>query len=154
MNNTGLVETDELLAATSFFNIGGGIKNKKKYKAARIGGPLRQLHHYVQLNVPVIMNQSPELRGLVVRRTLCCDEDTPWLTLPIFLDFIQRVTGKCHPVKIVLVAKITEKISAEKKIEDIGGNARTHWLVKGGAVVLDVAATCHFRPLRFSKIVH
>ncbi len=103
VNRTGLVEVAMGTKMRQIiFDIGGGISNGKKYKAAQIGGPsggcIPESHLDIEIDyeslksVGAIMGSG----GLVVM-----DEDTCMVDLAkFFMDFIQREScGKCIPCR-------------------------------------------------------
>jgi NADH-quinone oxidoreductase subunit F len=104
VNNTGLVEVPmgtplgELV-----FNIGGGIKNGKKFKAAQLGGPSGGCIPAQHLNVPIDYESVAELGAIVGSGGLIVtDEDTCMVDFArFFVDFIQDEScGKCPPCRI------------------------------------------------------
>jgi NADH-quinone oxidoreductase subunit F len=104
VNNTGLVEVPmgtplgELV-----YNIGGGIKNGKKFKAAQLGGPSGGCIPPQHLNVPIDYDSVAELGAIVGSGGLIVtDEDTCMVDFArFFVDFIQDEScGKCPPCRI------------------------------------------------------
>ena len=104
VNNTGLVEVPmgtplgELV-----YTIGGGIKNKKKFKAAQLGGPSGGCIPAQHLNVPIDYESVAELGAIVGSGGLIVtDEDTCMVDFArFFVDFIQDEScGKCPPCRI------------------------------------------------------
>ncbi len=104
VNNTGLVEVPmgtplgELV-----YNIGGGIKNGKKFKAAQLGGPSGGCIPAQHLNVPIDYESVAELGAIVGSGGLIVtDEDTCMVDFArFFVDFIQDEScGKCPPCRI------------------------------------------------------
>ncbi|OPY71083.1 MAG: NADP-reducing hydrogenase subunit HndC [Syntrophorhabdaceae bacterium PtaU1.Bin034] len=104
VNNTGLVEVPmgtplgELV-----YNIGGGIKNGKKFKAAQLGGPSGGCIPSQHLNVPIDYESVAELGAIVGSGGLIVtDEDTCMVDFArFFVDFIQDEScGKCPPCRI------------------------------------------------------
>lgn len=104
VNNTGLVEVPmgtplgELV-----FNIGGGIKNKKKFKAAQLGGPSGGCIPSEYLNTPIDYDSVAALGAIVGSGGLIVtDEDTCMVDFArFFVDFIQDEScGKCPPCRI------------------------------------------------------
>ncbi len=104
VNNTGLVEVPMGTPLGDIvFNVGGGIKNKKKYKAAQLGGPSGGCIPVQHLNVPVDYESITELGAIVGSGGLIvADEDTCMVDFArFFLDFIQEEScGKCPPCRI------------------------------------------------------
>ncbi len=104
VNNTGLVEVPmgtplgELV-----FNIGGGIKNGKKFKAAQLGGPSGGCIPTQHLNVPIDYESVAQLGAIVGSGGLIVtDEDTCMVDFArFFVDFIQDEScGKCPPCRV------------------------------------------------------
>jgi len=104
INNTGLVEVPMgTKLGEIIFDIGGGIPNGKKFKAAQTGGPSGGCIPREFLNVPVDYESLIELGtmmgsgGLIVM-----DEDTCMVDLAkFFLEFVQDEScGKCTPCRI------------------------------------------------------
>jgi NADH-quinone oxidoreductase subunit F len=104
INNTGLVEVPiGTTLGEIIMDIGGGIPNGKRFKAAQLGGPSGGCVPKEHLNVPIdyasliglgaIMGSG----GLVV-----CDEDTCMVDLArYFLTFVQEEScGKCVPCRV------------------------------------------------------
>ncbi|MGB4223116.1 MAG: FAD-dependent oxidoreductase, partial [Syntrophorhabdus sp.] len=126
VNNTGLVEVPMgTPLGDIIFNVGGGIKNKKKYKAAQLGGPSGGCIPVEHLNVPVDYESITELGAIVGSGGLIvADEDTCMVDFArFFVDFIQEEScGKCPPCRIGTkrMLEILKRIShGEGKLEDI-----------------------------------
>ena len=104
VNNTGLVEVPMGTPLGDIvFNIGGGIKDGKKYKAAQLGGPSGGCIPIQHINVPVDYESVAELGAIVGSGGLIvADEDTCMVDFArFFLDFIQHEScGKCPPCRI------------------------------------------------------
>lgn len=104
INNTGLVEVPMgTPLGDIIFDIGGGIPNGKKFKAAQTGGPSGGCIPAQYLNTPIDYESLKELGtmmgsgGLIVM-----DEDTCMVDLAkFFMQFIQDEScGKCAPCRI------------------------------------------------------
>ncbi len=104
VRNTGLVEVP---IGTSLgeliYDIGGGIKNDREYKAAQIGGPSGGCIPRQFLNVPLdyeALNRLGAIMGsggLVVMDDETCMVDVA----RFFLDFVQEEScGKCSPCRV------------------------------------------------------
>jgi NADH-quinone oxidoreductase subunit F len=126
VNNTGLVEVPMGTPLGDIvFNIGGGIKGGKKYKAAQLGGPSGGCIPINHLNVPVDYESVAELGAIVGSGGLIvADEDTCMVDFArFFLDFIQHEScGKCPPCRIGTkrMLEILKRIThGEGKPEDI-----------------------------------
>jgi NADH-quinone oxidoreductase subunit F len=126
VNNTGLVEVPMGTPLGDIvFNIGGGIKDGKKYKAAQLGGPSGGCIPVEYLNVPVDYESIIELGAIVGSGGLIvADEDTCMVDFArFFMDFIQHEScGKCPPCRIGTkrMLEILKRITrGEGKAEDI-----------------------------------
>ncbi|MDR2017270.1 MAG: NADH-quinone oxidoreductase subunit NuoF [Syntrophobacterales bacterium] len=104
VNNTGLVEVPMGTSLGELvFDIGGGIKGKKKFKAAQLGGPSGGCIPVQHLNVPIDYESVQELGAIVGSGGLIvADEDTCMVDFArFFVDFIQDEScGKCPPCRI------------------------------------------------------
>jgi NADH-quinone oxidoreductase subunit F len=126
VNNTGLVEVPmgtplgELV-----YNVGGGIKNGKKFKAAQLGGPSGGCIPASHLNVPIDYESVAELGAIVGSGGLIVtDEDTCMVDFArFFVDFVQDEScGKCPPCRIGTkrMLEILNRIThGEGKVGDI-----------------------------------
>jgi len=126
VNNTGLVEVPmgtplgELV-----FNVGGGIKDGKKFKAAQLGGPSGGCIPAQHLNVPIDYESVAQLGAIVGSGGLIVtDEDTCMVDFArFFVDFIQDEScGKCPPCRIGTkrMLEILNRIAhGEGKADDI-----------------------------------
>ena len=102
--NTGLVEVPiGTTIGTIIFNIGGGIPNKKEFKAAQIGGPSGGCITKENLNVPVDYDSLIKMGaimgsgGLIVMNEDTCMVDTA----RFFMDFIcDESCGKCVACRV------------------------------------------------------
>jgi len=133
MVNTGLAE---VAMGTSLhqliFDIGGGIRGEKKFKAVQIGGPSGGCLPENMLRTPVDFD-SLRQAGAVMGSggVIAMDEDNCMVdTAKFFLDFIQKEScGKCSTCRIGTkhMLDILEDITVGKgSIEDID------WLVELG----------------------
>lgn len=108
------------------FDIGGGIPNKKKYKAVQIGGPsggcIPEQHLDIEIDYESLQTVGAMMGsgGLVVM-----DEDTCMVDVAkFFMDFIQREScGKCIPCRegtrrmLEILQRITRSYRHESDIE-------------------------------------
>ncbi len=92
VNNTGLVEVPMGTPLGDIvFNVGGGIKNKKKYKAAQLGGPSAAASPFNTSMFRSIMNQSQNSGPSWVPEDLLLPTKIhAWLTLPDFFWILSR----------------------------------------------------------------
>ena len=129
VNNTGLVEVPMGTPLGDIvFDIGGGIKGGKKYKAAQLGGPSGGCIPIQHLNVPVDYESIIELGAIVGSGGLIvADEDTCMVDFArFFLDFIQHEScGKCPPCRIgtkrmlEILKRITQGQGKPEDIDDL-----------------------------------
>jgi len=129
VNNTGLVEVPiGIPLGEIIYDIGGGIPNGKKFKAAQIGGPSGGCIPKEFLNVPVDYESLTELGAIMGSGGLIVmDEDTCMVDMArFFLDFVQDEScGKCPPCRIgtkrmlEIVTRICEGKGQEGDVEKL-----------------------------------
>jgi len=103
VNNVGLVEVPMgTTLGTIVFDIGGGIPNGKKFKAAQLGGPSGGMIPLEHLNTPIDYERVAELGsimgsgGMIVMNEDMCPVDMA----RFFMDFCQDEScGKCTPCR-------------------------------------------------------
>ncbi|HPV49390.1 MAG TPA: NADH-quinone oxidoreductase subunit NuoF, partial [Smithellaceae bacterium] len=103
VNNVGLVEVPMgTTLGTIVYDIGGGIPNDKKFKAAQLGGPSGGCIPVEHLNAPVDYEKVAELGaimgsgGLIVMNEDKCAVDMA----RFFMDFcVDESCGKCTPCR-------------------------------------------------------
>jgi NADH-quinone oxidoreductase subunit F len=124
--NSGLVEVPiGTTLGELIFDIGGGIPNGKKFKAAQIGGPSGGCIPKQHLNVPLDYESLNELGAIMGSGGLIVmDEDTCMVDVArYFLEFVQEEScGKCVPCRVGTkrMLEILEKITSGKgELEDI-----------------------------------
>ena len=104
VRNTGLVEIPIGTALGDIiYELGGGVPNGKKFKAAQLGGPSGGCIPRQHLNVPVDYEALQELGAIMGSGGLIVmDEDTCMVDMArFFLDFVQDEScGKCPPCRI------------------------------------------------------
>ncbi|MFH0964973.1 MAG: NADH-quinone oxidoreductase subunit NuoF [Planctomycetota bacterium] len=102
--NTGLVEVPiGTPLGEIIYDIGGGVRGGKKFKAAQIGGPSGGCIPKEHLNVPVDYESVTALGAIMGSGGLIVmDEDTCMVDMArYFLDFVQEEScGKCAPCRI------------------------------------------------------
>ncbi len=127
VNNTGLVEVPiGLSLGELIYDIGGGIRNGRPFKAAQIGGPSGGCIPRAHLNVPLDYESLNELGaimgsgGLIVMDDEACMVDVA----RFFLEFVQEEScGKCPPCRVgtkrllEIVTRICEGKGQEGDIE-------------------------------------
>ncbi len=126
INNTGLVEIPMGTTLREIIdNIGGGVPNGKKFKAAQTGGPSGGCIPASLIDTPIDYDNLTAIGcmmgsgGLIVM-----DEDTCMVDIAkFFLDFtVDESCGKCSPCRIgtMRMLEILEKITQGKgTLEDI-----------------------------------
>ncbi|MFA7691361.1 MAG: NADH-ubiquinone oxidoreductase-F iron-sulfur binding region domain-containing protein [Candidatus Hydrogenedentales bacterium] len=104
VHNSGLVEVPiGTPLGEIIYDIGGGIPNDKKFKAAQIGGPSGGCIPREHLNVPIDYETLTELGAIMGSGGLIVmDEDTCMVDMArFFLDFVQEEScGKCVPCRV------------------------------------------------------
>jgi NADH-quinone oxidoreductase subunit F len=104
VRNTGLVEIPiGTPLGDIVYELGGGIPNGKKFKAAQLGGPSGGCIPRQHLNTPVDYESLQELGAIMGSGGLIVmDEDTCMVDMArFFLDFVQDEScGKCPPCRI------------------------------------------------------
>jgi NADH-quinone oxidoreductase subunit F len=126
VSNTGLVEVPMgITLGEIIFDIGGGIPNGKKFKAAQTGGPLGGCIPAEHLNVKVDFDSLKEAGAVMGSGgMIVVDEDTCMVEFAkFFLTFAAAEScGKCIPCRVggkrmlEILARITE---GKGKLEDL-----------------------------------
>jgi len=127
INNTGLVEIPMgTPLGRIIYDIGGGIRDGRRFKAAQTGGPSGGCIPVEHLNVPMDYESLKELGAIVGSGGLIVmDENTCMVDIArFFLEFIQDEScGKCPPCRIgtrrmlEIVTRITQGEGQEGDIE-------------------------------------
>ena len=126
VRNTGLVEVPfGITPREIIFNIGGGIRGDKKFKAVQIGGPSGGCLTEEQLDEPLDFDSVKKL-GVIVGSggLVVMDEATCMVEVArFFMEFTHREScGKCVPCRegTLRMLEILERITAGNgRIEDI-----------------------------------
>jgi NADH:ubiquinone oxidoreductase subunit F (NADH-binding) len=104
INNTGLVEVPMgITLGEVIYDIGGGIPNNKKFKAAQLGGPSGGCIPASHLDVPIDYESLSALGAIMGSGGMVVtDEDTCMVDFArYFMTFIQEEScGKCVPCRI------------------------------------------------------
>jgi len=137
VNNTGLVEVPMGTSLGDLiFDIGGGVRGGKKFKAAQAGGPSGGCIPAEHLNVSMDYDALKELGAMMGSGGLIVmDENTCMVDLArYFLDFIQDEScGKCTPCRVgtkrmlEILERIAHGLGQEGDIElliDLGEQIR------------------------------
>lgn len=126
INNSGLVEVPiGTTLGELVYDIGGGIKGGKSFKAAQIGGPSGGCVPKQHLNVPLDYESLSELGAIMGSGGLIVmDEDTCMVDVArFFLEFVQEEScGKCVPCRVGTkrMLEILDRICEGKgELEDI-----------------------------------
>ncbi|HPD65402.1 MAG TPA: NADH-ubiquinone oxidoreductase-F iron-sulfur binding region domain-containing protein [Bacteroidia bacterium] len=103
IKRTGLVEIPMGTTIREIiFNIGGGIKNERKFKAVQMGGPSGGCVTEVNLDIPIDYESLLSVGAMMGSGGMVVmDEDTCMVDVAkFFMDFIQREScGKCIPCR-------------------------------------------------------
>lgn len=126
INNTGLVEIPiGTTLREVIYDIGGGIPNGKKFKAAQTGGPSGGCIPASHIDAPIDYETLRELGSMMGSGGLIImDEDTCMVDIAkFFLEFtVDESCGKCPPCRIGTkrMLEILDKITSGKgEMEDI-----------------------------------
>jgi NADH-quinone oxidoreductase subunit F len=120
INNTGLVEVPMGISLRQLiYDIGGGIRGGKAFKAAQIGGPSGGCIPAEHLDVPIDYESLTSLGAIVGSGGLVvADEDTCMVDFArYFMNFTQQEScGKCVPCRLGTKAMLStlERICAGK----------------------------------------
>jgi len=129
INNTGLVEIPMGTTLREvIYDIGGGIPNGKKFKAAQTGGPSGGCIPASHIDTPIDYDSLTELGSMMGSGGLIImDEDTCMVDIAkFFLEFtVDESCGKCPPCRIgtkrmhEILEKITQGKGEESDIEKL-----------------------------------
>ena len=126
VSNIGLVEVPMGISLRSIvFDIGGGIKGGKKFKAAQLGGPSGGFVPENLLDTPVDY-ESLEATGAIMGSggVVICDQSTCMVDAAKFFTHfcVEESCGKCVPCRVglpVLLQKLEAIVAGEGKEGDI-----------------------------------
>lgn len=132
INNTGLVEVPMGITIKEIiYDIGGGIKENKKFKAVQTGGPSGGCIPASMLNLPIDFDTLTEAGSMMGSGgMIVMDEETCMVDVArYFLNFTQEEScGKCVPCRVgtkqlvEILTRITQGKGEErdiKKLEDL-----------------------------------
>lgn len=141
VNNTGLIEVPMgTTLRTIIYDIGGGIRNNKKFKAVQIGGPSGGCLTEEYLDLPLDYDSLLKVGAMVGSGGLVVlNEDTCIVEVArFFMSFTQNEScGKCVPCRegTKNMLSILEKIVAGKaKLEDLDLLEELALAVKDGSL--------------------
>ncbi len=104
VKRTGLIEVPFGITLREIvFDVGGGIKNDRKFKAVQTGGPMGGCLPEEYLDLPVDYEQLTKAGSIMGSGGMVVmDEDTCMVDIArFFMDFIQGEScGKCNPCRI------------------------------------------------------
>ncbi|HHW56925.1 MAG TPA: NADH-quinone oxidoreductase subunit NuoF [Clostridia bacterium] len=135
VNNTGLIEVPMGTTLREIiYEIGGGIPNGKKFKAAQTGGPSGGCIPAEHLDIPIDYDSLINIGSMMGSGGLIVmDEDTCMVNMAkFFLEFtVDESCGKCAPCRIgtkrmlEILDKITSGKGEEGDIEKLEKLAKT-----------------------------
>ena len=141
INNTGLVEVPMGITLKEIiYDVGGGIKDNKKFKAVQTGGPSGGCIPKENLNLPIDYDTLAKAGSIMGSGgMIVMDEDTCMVDVArYFLNFTQEEScGKCVPCRVGtkqmvdILTRITEGKGEEGDIEKLKTIAKT---VKAGSL--------------------
>jgi len=141
INNTGLVEVPMGMTLKEIiYDIGGGIKDNKKFKAVQTGGPSGGCIPAEMLDLPIDFETLTKAGSMMGSGgMIVMDEDTCMVDVArYFLDFTQQEScGKCVPCRIGtkqlvdILTHITQGKGEEGDVEKLEDLAKT---VKEGSL--------------------
>lgn len=129
INNTGLVEVPMGITLKEIiYEIGGGIKDNKKFKAVQTGGPSGGCIPAKMLHLPIDFDTLTEAGSMMGSGgMIVMDEDTCMVDIArYFLNFSQEEScGKCVPCRVgtrqlvEILTRITQGRGEEKDLEKL-----------------------------------
>ena len=135
VNNVGLVEVPMGTTLREIiFDIGGGIPNGRKFKAAQTGGPSGGCIPEKYLDTPIDYESLKEIGSMMGSGGLIVMDDTKCMVnlAKFYLDFtVSESCGKCTPCRVgtkrmlEMLEKITEGKGEEGDIEKLENLAQT-----------------------------
>ncbi len=141
INNTGLVEVPMGMQLREIiYDIGGGIKDNKKFKAVQTGGPSGGCIPADKLDLPIDFESLARAGSMMGSGgMIVMDEDTCMVDVArYFLDFTQEEScGKCVPCRIgtrqlvEILTRITKGKGDEKDLEKLSDLSKS---IKDGSL--------------------
>ncbi|MGN0005871.1 MAG: NADH-quinone oxidoreductase subunit NuoF [Candidatus Gastranaerophilaceae bacterium] len=141
VNNTGLIEVPmDTTLRQIVFDIGGGIRNGKKFKAVQIGGPSGGCLTEEHLDMPMDYDQLTKVGAMVGSGGLVVmNEDTCIVEVArFFMNFTQHEScGKCTPCREgtkQMLAILERIVKGEGKMEDLDMLEELGEVIKSGSL--------------------
>ncbi len=141
VNTTGLVEVPlGTPIGNLIFDIGGGIKNNRPFKAAQIGGPSGGCIPQQHLSVPLDYEPLKALGAIIGSGGLIVMDDTTCMVdvARYFLEFVQEEScGKCVPCRVGtkrMLEILTRICAGDGREGDIESLERLGRLIKDSAL--------------------
>ncbi len=127
INNVGLIEVPMgTKLHTVIYDIGGGIKNNKKFKAVQIGGPSGGFLTEKHLETPIDYDSLTSAGSMMGSGGMIVMDESDCMVAmaKFYLDFtVEESCGKCAPCRIgnkrlnEILEKITEGKATEEDLE-------------------------------------
>jgi NADH:ubiquinone oxidoreductase subunit F (NADH-binding)/(2Fe-2S) ferredoxin len=124
INNVGLIEVPMgTKLRTVIYDIGGGIKSNKKFKAVQIGGPSGGFLTEKHLDTPIDYDSLTEAGSMMGSGGMIVMDESDCMVAmaKFYLDFtVEESCGKCAPCRIgnKRLNEILEKITEGKATEE------------------------------------
>lgn len=141
VNNTGLIEVPMNTTLRQIvFDLGGGIRNGKKFKAVQIGGPSGGCLTEEHLDMPMDYDQLTKVGAMVGSGGLVVmNEDTCIVEVArFFMNFTQHEScGKCTPCREgtkQMLAILERIVKGEGKMEDLDTLEELGKVIKEGSL--------------------
>lgn len=141
VNNTGLIEVPMNTTLRQIvFDLGGGIRNGKKFKAVQIGGPSGGCLTEEHLDMPMDYDQLTKVGAMVGSGGLVVmNEDTCIVEVArFFMNFTQHEScGKCTPCREgtkQMLAILERIVRGEGKMEDLDTLQELGEVIKTGSL--------------------
>lgn len=141
VNNTGLIEVPmDTTLRQIVFDLGGGIRNGKKFKAVQIGGPSGGCLTEEHLDMPMDYDQLTKVGAMVGSGGLVVmNEDTCIVEVArFFMNFTQHEScGKCTPCREgtkQMLAILERIVKGQGKMEDLDTLVELGEVIKTGSL--------------------
>lgn len=141
VNNTGLIEVPmDMTLRQIVFDLGGGIRNGKKFKAVQIGGPSGGCLTEEHLDMPMDYDQLTKVGAMVGSGGLVVmNEDTCIVEVArFFMNFTQHEScGKCIPCREgtkQMLAILERIVRGQGKMEDLDTLVELGQVIRQGSL--------------------